>query len=239
MFTKQQIYEIQNRRIFCWCIRSFWYAVRSLRREPLIRRGLSTASSHLHEWLRIVYNILRLHSRECKQCKQVKRPCRRRTVKQTRISVQHRWQSCCSTSAHPECKYISIIYMHMAIWQKATGVVGHDVTVFSGSSLCQFTQLVKRLHYQKMTLWSLFSKVCTLLSCTQKAELQQKALRSMHKLEPCKWVCCVRTGTTHPFTWRMHFGYLSPPWKGISQALLSYKPQSFICHFYAQSFINV
>lgn len=51
--------------------------------------------------------------------------------------------------------------------------VSHDVTVFSDTALCQFTQMVRWLDYQKITLWNLFSNVCgfrgasTLLCCVK------------------------------------------------------------------------
>lgn len=60
------------------------------------------------------------------------------------------------------------------------GEEAHDVTAFSGTPLCPFTQLVRGLYYQTMTLQQLFSNICGFrgaglrLSCKQKAELQPK-----------------------------------------------------------------
>lgn len=60
------------------------------------------------------------------------------------------------------------------------GEEANDVTAFSGTPRCQFTQLARGLYYQKMTLQQLFSNICgfrgagLLLSCKQKAELQPK-----------------------------------------------------------------
>lgn len=33
------------------------------------------------------------------------------------------------------------------------GEVGHDITTFSGTLLCQSTEPKGRLHFQKVTLW--------------------------------------------------------------------------------------
>lgn len=60
------------------------------------------------------------------------------------------------------------------------GKAGHDVTTFSGSAFCQFTQPVRRWLYQKISLWKLWNHKFVLwrdankpLSCKRKAQLQQ------------------------------------------------------------------
>lgn len=40
------------------------------------------------------------------------------------------------------------------------GKVSHDVTAFSGTQLCQFTQLGRGLYYIKVSIWKPFSNVC-------------------------------------------------------------------------------
>lgn len=42
------------------------------------------------------------------------------------------------------------------------GEVSRDVTVFSGTRLCQFTQLGRGLYYKKVSIWKPFSNVCGL-----------------------------------------------------------------------------
>lgn len=69
-----------------------------------------------------------------------------------------------------------------------TAKVGHHVTPFSGTALCQFTQLERRLRYQKDCALEPVLKclqTSTPLLCKREAEHQQKNLHFVNKACSC------------------------------------------------------
>lgn len=73
----------------------------------------------------------------------------------------HTHASLLSTSLYLEWRSLDILFVLFQCFftenAMCIGEVGHDITMFSHSMLCQFTQPVKGLHYQKMSPWNLFS----------------------------------------------------------------------------------
>lgn len=94
-------------------------------------------------------------------------------------------------SAESSTTVFFVLLPSMAIWLKMS-CAWTKWAVFPAALLWQFTQLERRLHYQKVSLWSRFlrfdsfSGAGMLLSCKRKAELQQKCLIFRQRIAPCK-----------------------------------------------------